>query len=126
MPKRKTTEEEISNFLEEFMSCEKLFVVDEREENKETLEILGITPKHRLEEIRCLKYTDYSQGPSPDHINPAHKVYVFGKNVRGRKGKDEVYIKIKTFELSGEKCGKCLSFHIAERPLNYPFKKRRG
>ena len=44
------------------------------------------------------------------------KVQVFGKDVKGR----EVYIKITLGYQNGQTI--CISFHIAEHPMNYPFK----
>ena len=44
------------------------------------------------------------------------KVQVFGKDVKGR----EVYIKITLGYQNGQTI--CISFHIAEHPMQYPFK----
>ena len=43
-------------------------------------------------------------------------MWVFGKDVKGR----EVHIKIMISNLNGQTI--CISFHLAEYPLNYPFK----
>jgi hypothetical protein len=42
-------------------------------------------------------------------------MWVFGKDVKGQ----EVYIKI---TLGKGSSALCISFHIAEHPMNYPFK----
>lgn len=44
------------------------------------------------------------------------EMWVFGKDVKGR----EVYIKI----MISDHCGQtiCISFHLAESPMKYPFK----
>jgi len=112
---------EIEQFLKEFKRCSQIHVIDERQDGKndETLAILGILPKQRLEEIKSLRYKNYFRGPIPDHGNPSEYVWEFGKRVKGR----EIYIKLKIFVTTGgSKHGKCLSFHIAERPINYKFK----
>ena len=44
-------------------------------------------------------------------------MWVFGKDVRGR----EIYIKIALGMQGGQTI--CISFHIAEHPLKYPFKR---
>jgi hypothetical protein len=44
------------------------------------------------------------------------EMWVFGKNVKGQ----EVYIKIMLGQPGRSTI--CISFHIAEHPLNYPFK----
>ena len=44
------------------------------------------------------------------------KMKVFGKDVKGR----EVYIKIMISQFGGQTI--CISFHLAEHKLNYPFK----
>jgi len=114
---------DVERFLRELKRCERIFVVDERQDkkNEETLEILKITPKHREEEIRALRVKDYYRGPNPDHSNPSENVWEFGKKVRG----EEIYIKVKIFKTSsGRKYGKCLSFHFPDKPITYPFKKR--
>lgn len=37
----------------------------------------------------------------------------------------EIYIKIRIYKKENGKYGaKCMSFHIADRPVEYPFKKR--
>lgn len=44
------------------------------------------------------------------------KMKVFGKDVKNR----EVYIKIMISDYGGQTI--CISFHLAEAPLKYPFK----
>ena len=51
-----------------------------------------------------------------DTLNNLGEMWVFGKDIRGR----EVYIKIMISGLSGQTI--CISFHIAESPMKYPFK----
>lgn len=120
MPKR----EEIEKFLKEFKNCWDGRVLDERQDQKndETLAILGITPKHREEEIKALKWEDYCSGPETDRDRPSEHVWIFGKKIK----KYEIYIKIKIVNKPNKrKYGKCLSFHVAERPIKYFFNKLR-
>ena len=50
-----------------------------------------------------------------DTLNHCGEMWVFGKDVKGQ----EVYIKI---TLGKGASALCISFHIAEHPMNYPFK----
>lgn len=116
------TQAEIEEFLREFKRCWDGKVIDRvNEKNEDTLIVLGITPQHRAEEIRKLKYTDFYRGPSPDHSNPGEECWEFGRKIGG----EEVYIKIKIYATeSGQQRGKCLSFHIAEKKITYPLRKK--
>jgi len=84
---------------------------------------LGITPRHRAEEVKRLHYTDYFRGPSPDYDGIAGKEWwEFGLRVKGH----EIYIKIRIYKRErGSYGGKCMSFHIAEEKITYPFKEKR-
>jgi len=59
---------------------------------------------------------DYSQGPLDEKMHGILPMWVFGKEVKGK----EVYIKI-SMGLENTSAV-CISFHIAEYPLKYPFK----
>lgn len=114
--------EEIEQFLEIFKSCWDGQVVpriDDR--NDETLARLCITPRHRLREVRNLCVEDYYRGPSPDHDgDPNKEWWEFGRLVEG----EEIYIKIRIYRTSNNKlAGKCMSFHIADKKITYPYKK---
>jgi len=122
--KDKPNPEEIEQFLKIFKSCWDGNVVPRLDEkNDETLTILGITPKHRAEEIKKLRYTDYFNGPSPDHDgDPDKEWWEFGLRVKGHK----IYIKIRIYKKEkGGYGAKCMSFHIAEEKITYPFKEKR-
>ena len=67
--------------------------------------------------IENLKAEDYIEGPVIDTLNRLGEMWVFGKDVRGR----EIYIKIALGMQGGQTI--CISFHIAEHPLKYPFKR---
>jgi hypothetical protein len=113
---------DIEKFLEIFKSCWDGKVVPRLDgKNDETLTILGIGPKHRMEEVKKLCVGDYYRGPSPDHDGCATKEWwEFGRWIK----KHEIYIKIRIYKKSnGKYDGKCMSFHIAEHGINYPYKK---
>lgn len=121
--KAKPSPDEIEQFLKLFKSCWDGKVVPRLDsKNDDTLTILGITPKHRMEEVKRLQYTDYFRGPSPDHDGIAGKEWwEFGLRVKGH----EIYIKISIYKKEkGGYGAKCMSFHIAEEKIIYPFKEK--
>ena len=113
------TKEEVQAFLNQFHAKMKIYGIlyrDDRGKNQKTLEELEIVPSFRKVVIENLEVEDYIQGPVIDKLNRLGEMWVFGKDVKGR----EVYIKIM---LGGVNCQTiCISFHIAEHPLQYAFK----
>lgn len=88
-----------------------------RKDTLETLRFLGMT-KWNLEEVLLgLSVADYCAGPKQDRTAPG-EVWEFGKNMDGY----EVYIKLKVSDAGDAKMAKCISFHIAQYPLRYPYK----
>lgn len=79
---------------------------------------LGLTEALAKEEVFNLSVRDYCEGPEGDD-DPQERgnVYVFGKDIGGI----EAYIKLKIAYVEDKKIAKCLSFHPAEKRLNYPF-----
>ena len=113
------TKEEVQAFLNQFHAKMKIYGIlyrDDRGKNQKTLEELEIVPSYRKVIIESLEVEVYVQGPVVDQLNRLGEMWVFGKDVKGR----EVYIKIM---LGGVNCQTiCISFHIAEHPLQYAFK----
>lgn len=112
--------EEVQRFLDRFNAKMKIYGIiyrDDRGKNRQTLEELEIVPMYRRVVIESLVVEDYVQGPVIDELNRRGEMWVFGKDVKAR----EVCIKIMLGCESGQTI--CISFHIAERPLNYSFKK---
>ena len=111
--------DEVKAFLEQFNVKAQVFGIrfrDDRGKNRETLLLLEITPLQREVIVKNLLVQDYVEGPVIDELNKSGEMWVFGKDVKNR----EVYIKI---TLGYEKCQTiCISFHLAEHPLKYPFK----
>lgn len=113
--------DEVERFLYEFKQKMKIYNIvfrDERSKNNETLFSLDIRPNDRKRVISELKVEDYSEGPIPDTLYNISDMWVFGKVVR----KEEVYIKI-SMGLPNRSTI-CISFHIAECPIKYKFKKQ--
>lgn len=109
----------IAFFLKEFKQLVQeggLYVVS-RLEHQKSLVDLGLTKEACKVEILGLSVTDYCKGPQPDKDRPGD-IWVFGKEIAG----SEVYIKLKIAQVGTHKIAKCISFHVAEYPLGYPYK----
>ena len=59
---------------------------------------------------------DYSEGPVEEEIYGGADMWVFGKTIKKR----EVYIKITMGPIGSSVI--CISFHLAQHKMNYPFK----
>jgi hypothetical protein len=116
------TAEEVGQFLRDFHQKLRVFEIlfrDERNKNLQTLADLDITRVMRKKIVEQLEKQDYSEGPLDDNLYGMATMWVFGKVVK----QQEVYIKI-SMGLPG--CNViCISFHIAEKPMKYPFKPTR-
>ena len=114
-----TTENDILLFLQDFhmkVSMWGIVFRDDRGKNTQTLFDLEITRNQRLEILKTLSIKDYSEGPLEEKLHNGADMWVFGKIVKEK----EVYIKI-TMGMTGVQAI-CISFHISEHPMNYPFK----
>lgn len=89
---------------------------DDRSKNAQALLDLEITPISRETILKELKVEDYAEGPITEVLNNGADMWVFGKELK----KKEVYIKI-TLGIAGRQVI-CISFHVAEHAMNYPFK----
>ena len=113
------TVEEVKAFLNQFNIKAQIFGIqfrNDRKKNREALLLLDISPIQRELIVKNLQVQDYVEGPVIDVLNKEGEMWVFGKDVKGR----EVYIKITLGYENGQTI--CISFHIAEHPLTYPFK----
>ena len=109
------TKEEVQSFLDMFHAKMKIYGIIYRDD-RGNLEELEIVPSYRKVVIESLCAEDYVEGPVVDSLNRLGEMWVFGKDVKER----EVYIKIMISDLGGQTI--CISFHLAERPMKYPFK----
>ena len=113
------TVDEVKAFLDQFNVKAQIFGIrfrDDRGKNRDALLQLDITPLQREVIVKNLLVHDYVEGPVIDELNKSGEMWVFGKDVKER----EVYIKITLGYENGQTI--CISFHVAEHPLNYPFK----
>lgn len=69
--------------------------------------------------VQKLEVPDYSSGPLRDDRGRPRDLWVFGKFVE----EYEVYIKLTVHVAEGVVWAVCVSFHEAEWPLTYPYKK---
>ncbi len=114
------TTKDVETFLNELHTKMKIFGIlfrDDRGKNQATLQELEIVPSYRTVVIENLRVEDYVQGPVVDELNRLGEMWVFGKDVKGR----EIYIKVMISGVTSQTI--CISFHIAEHPLIYPFKE---
>jgi len=109
----------VQKFLKEFKAIATrggIYVVH-RQKNQESLVKLGLTKRNCIDEILGLSLSDYCRGPEPDTDRPG-EIWEFGKVILGK----EVYIKLKIADTGKGKIAKCISFHLAEFPICFPFK----
>lgn len=116
------TREEVTSFLSNFIAKGRMFGIyfrGDRLKNRQTLADLEISAMQREEEVLTLKTEHYASGPTEDNLNHGEDMWVFGKQIKGK----EVYIKI----TSGKHNDKafCISFHIAEHKMSYPFSDKK-
>ena len=117
-----TKKDSVRNFLKEFkqiVATGRGLDIIPRRETRDALAELGLTRKNCADEIMTLSVADYCEGPKPDKDRPGD-VWIFGKQIGGK----EVYIKLKIAQGGQEKIAKCLSFHAAKYPLDFPFQNR--
>lgn len=109
---------DVEQFLRDFKVKLKIFdvVYVNREKNTQALLDLEMRPAERRKILEQLKTEDYCEGPLEETMYGGSNMWVFGKVISGK----EIYIKIAMGLTS--KPVICISFHLAEQPLNYPFK----
>jgi len=115
-----TTMEEVQKFLDDFHLKTRFFDIvfrNDRDKNFQSLLKLEISSFRRKEIIKALTVEDYSEGPLADTLHHLSEMWVFGKIEK----KKEIYIKISMGVTNSQTI--CISFHIAEKSMYFPFKK---
>lgn len=115
-----TTVDDVEKFLREFkakMKINQISYLDERIKNSQALLDLEITPLTRNSIISELKAEDFSEGPLKESFYGSDEMWVFGKE----RNKKDIYIKL-TIGLP-KKPVICISFHVSEHNMKFPFKK---
>jgi len=115
------TKDDVQSFLKRLRAKAKIYQIiyeDDRPKNVQTLATLELKPHERDEYVTNLTVDDYSEGPKPENFfGGSSEMYVFGKAVKNQ----EVYIKVTLGQPNNSVI--CISFHIAEFPIVYPFKQ---
>ena len=114
-----TKKEDVELFLKGFNTKLKIWDItylDGRAKNIQTLADLEIPPYKRTEIVKNIEVNDFSEGPIEEKIFSGSEMWVFGKVVK----KKEVYIKITMGLVNNPVI--CISFHIADHKMKYPFK----
>lgn len=118
----RSSKEEVRKFLLEFKrvaTSGKGVTLIPRKETTSTLPRLGLTKRNLEEILLSLSTTDYCKGPEEDEgIGRSGEMWFFGKEIEGH----DIYIKLKVEKIKGAEIAKCISFHIANYPLRYPYK----
>lgn len=115
------SEQQVNAFLRDFKAKMKIWEIlfrDDRGKNTQTLLNLELRPKEREIIIKNLETEDYSEGPLKDTLNKGPEMWVFGRQVK----QTPVYIKITMGAANTSVI--CISFHIAEHIILYPFKRQ--
>jgi len=118
-----TTKEEVEQYLKELsfkIGMWGILILDDRSKNAQSLHDLEIPPNQRKEIIAQLTPEDYYQGPLEEKMYGILPMWVFGKVVKGK----EIYIKISMGQPNSKAI--CISFHVAEYSIIYPFKKTKS
>ena len=88
----------------------------DRQKNTQTLADLEISVNEVKETLADLTLDDYSEGPLPETLYGGSEMWVFGRVIKSH----EIYIKI-TLGLPSNPTI-CISFHVAEFPMTYPWR----
>jgi hypothetical protein len=112
------TRSEVESFLNTFKAKLEVFdvIFMNRDKNLRALIDLEITRVSRRELLKELKLEDYFRGPTKD-VDNGPDLWEFGRSLKQK----EVYIKITIGMMN--KPVICISFHLAERAIEYPYKK---
>lgn len=107
---------DVEKFLQQFFPKMEVFgiVFLARDKNQEALAMLGISNTTRKEIVKDITSDDYIE-TIVDEISYG-EMWVFGKDYDGTA----LYVKIALGHPNSNTI--CISFHIAEHPLNYSFK----
>jgi hypothetical protein len=113
-----TTLSEVDAFLRAFKTKMEIFTIIylDREKNRQALLALEIMPGTRDKILKELTAENYYWGPTKDY-DSGPDLWEFGVKFK----EEEVYIKI-TMGAMGKPVI-CISFHCAERVIEYRFKK---
>lgn len=113
------SKDEVQAFLNDFKVKASIFGIiyrNDRGKNTQALLDLEISQLKRKEIIDSIQVCDYAEGPLEDTLNHIVDMWVFGKQHKDQ----EIYIKISMGRQ--DDLAICISFHAAERPMQFPLK----
>lgn len=110
----------VQEFLSGYKAAAKeSFRLIRRPQNMTTLNQLGMDVRGCENQILSLTAEDYCKGPEDDRAKEkGGRIWFFGKRIEDH----EIYIKLKLVAIGEKKEALCISFHIAEYKMSYPFK----
>lgn len=114
-----SSEKEVKSFLKDFKEKMKFWDIifrDDRGKNVQALVDLELRPIERKSILESLESIDYSEGPLEEKLYGGSDMWVFGKIIKQR----EVFIKITMGAMNSSVI--CISFHLAQHKMDYPFK----
>lgn len=114
-----SSEKEVKSFLKDFKEKMKFWDIifrDDRGKNVQALVDLELRPIERKSILESLESIDYSEGSLEEKLYGGADMWVFGKIIKQR----EVFIKITMGAMNSSVI--CISFHLAQHKMDYPFK----
>ena len=84
--------------------------------NAQALIDLELRPIERKNILKILDFKDYTEGPVKEKLYGGADMWVFGRIIK----KKEVFIKIPMGAINSSVI--CISFHLAQHKMQYPFK----
>ena len=116
-----SSQQQVRSFLRDFIAKAKVWDIlfrDDRGKNAQTLLDLELRPVDRKKILMQLQVEDYCDGPLEDQLNKGPQMWIFEKEVKTK----DVYIKITMGAPQSSVI--CISFHVAEHRLEFPFKNQ--
>ncbi|MDR1087925.1 MAG: type II toxin-antitoxin system MqsR family toxin [Coriobacteriales bacterium] len=98
------------------------FILINRAKNKGAIQRLGLSIETVKKIVLKLHVGNYSKGPLRDESGKHNDVWVFGTSYE----ETDLYIKFSVTKTDGETGVVCVSFHEAERELDFPYGEQNG
>jgi len=114
-----SSETEVIAFLKDFKEKMRFLDIifrDDRGKNAQALVDLELRPIERKSILELLEPKDYAEGPLREKLYGGADMWVFGRIIK----KKEVFIKITMGAMNSSVI--CISFHLAQHKMHYPFK----
>lgn len=115
------SKEQVEEFLAKVVASIEsgYFYYVNRPKNHQTGAELDVSQTAVVDFVQNLTYLNYYKGPRKSRQSIYGTIYEFGTAI----DEIEVYIKLELVERFGTMMCNCISFHIPEQPIEYPFKR---